>query len=82
MIPQYASDRLAVQLDGRDSRTAYPDFLFHCSSWPYQARNLRPKDERDFRACLPLLRTEAKKWLANQLHQTHPKGHPWLPSLA
>jgi len=47
-----------------------------------KARNLRPKDERDFRACLPLLRTEAKRWLANQLHQTHPEGHPWLPSLA
>jgi len=48
----------------------------------YKARHLRPKDERDFRACLPRLYPEAKGWLADQLRQMHPDGHPWLPSLA
>ncbi|MDQ6832413.1 MAG: amino acid transporter [Chloroflexota bacterium] len=48
----------------------------------YKARNLRPKDDRDFHACLPLLDTDARRWLADHLRQLHPDGHPWLASLA
>jgi hypothetical protein len=48
----------------------------------YKARNIRPKDELDFQACLPLLDSTARMWLREQLHLLHPAGHPWLAELA
>ena len=47
----------------------------------YKARNLRPKDELDFRACLPLLDPEAKQWLADHVRLIHPEAS-WLTFLA
>ncbi len=43
----------------------------------YKAKHCRPKDELDFQACLPLLSTEAKRWLKASLHRLHPEGHAW-----
>lgn len=48
----------------------------------YKARNRLPKDELDFRACLPFLRPEAKRWLGDRLRHLYPEGHPWRTSLA
>lgn len=47
----------------------------------YKARNHLPKDERDFHACLPLLRPEAKQWLGDRLRHLYLEGHPWLTAL-
>jgi len=48
----------------------------------YKAKNLLPKDDLDFRACLPLLCPEAKGWLKDCLQMLYPNGHPWFASLA
>ncbi len=43
----------------------------------HKAPGLRPKDQLDFDACLPLLSPEALSWLRIALGTAHP-GHPWL----
>jgi hypothetical protein len=47
----------------------------------YKARNLHPKDNLDFQACLPLMSANAKQWLSDQLKLSLPEGHVWLHSL-
>ena len=42
-----------------------------------KARHLRPKDEADFAATLPLLEASERRWLADALALVHP-GHAWL----
>jgi hypothetical protein len=44
----------------------------------YKARNNRPKDDLDFRACLPLLSADARQWLEHHLRLLYPEGHRWL----
>ena len=39
----------------------------------YKARNPRSKDDLDFEACLPLMSTEAKRWLATGLEVLYPR---------
>ncbi|WP_200942094.1 hypothetical protein [Angustibacter sp. Root456] len=46
----------------------------------HKAPGLRPKDEADFRTCLPLLAPERRGWLRDALATAHP-GHPWLERL-
>lgn len=46
----------------------------------HKAPGLRPKDQEDFAACLPLLDHAARAWLAYALQVAHP-GHPWLDEL-
>lgn len=41
-----------------------------------QLDQLRPHDEQDFRALLPLLPLEQHSWLADALNRAHP-NHPW-----
>lgn len=48
----------------------------------YKAKGHRPKDQRDFQACLPSMTSEEKAWLRQALHLEHPAGHPWLADLA
>lgn len=48
----------------------------------YKTRNSRPKDELDFRACLPFMSASAKRWLLAQLWLLHPDGHVWIDSLS
>lgn len=43
----------------------------------HKAPGLRPKDQQDFEACLPLLDHAARRWLARALELAHP-GHRWL----
>ncbi len=45
-----------------------------------KARGLRPKDQRDFDATLPLLDRASVVWLRESLELAHP-GHPWLEEL-
>ena len=45
-----------------------------------KARGLRPKDQHDFDATLPLLSRESRVWLSKSLELAHP-GHRWLPAL-
>lgn len=47
----------------------------------YKARELSPKNQSDFDACLPRLRDDQKSWLAYALTLAHP-GHPWQELLA
>jgi hypothetical protein len=43
----------------------------------FKARHLRPTDDLDFDAALPLLDVPARRWLAGALELVHP-GHPWI----
>jgi hypothetical protein len=43
----------------------------------YKARAVRPKDEHDFRVCLPLLSSTERRWLADALRLESP-DHPWI----
>lgn len=47
----------------------------------YKAKNLRPKDEIDFQACLPAMSSEAKAWLKEKLFILYPDGHEWMKRL-
>jgi hypothetical protein len=42
----------------------------------HKAPGLRPKDQADFDACLPLLDPESRTWLREAVSIAHP-GHPW-----
>jgi hypothetical protein len=42
----------------------------------YKAKEGRARDEADFRAALPALSRDARRWLAAALAVVHP-GHPW-----
>ena len=46
----------------------------------HKARALRPKDQADFVACLPLLDAERRAWLRTALQLAHP-DHAWLAQL-
>jgi hypothetical protein len=45
-----------------------------------KARGLRPKDQLDFDATLPLLDRASRAWLRDSLELVHP-GHRWLAAL-
>lgn len=47
----------------------------------HKAPGLRPQDQRDFDACLPLLSEAAVGWLRSALERAHP-GHSWIHALA
>lgn len=47
----------------------------------YKAAHVRPKDQRDFDACLPLLSAEAGDWLLDALLTTVRAPHPWVQQL-
>ncbi len=46
----------------------------------HKAPGLRPQDQEDFDACLPLLDDNARGWLARALEVAHP-SHAWLDRL-
>ena len=46
----------------------------------YKAKDVRPRDERDFRAVLPHLSVTAKRWLSEAVARVHP-GHTWLDEI-
>lgn len=46
----------------------------------FKAKAVRPKDEEDFAATLPLLDASRRRWLGDALALVHP-GHPWLEAL-
>ena len=46
----------------------------------YKAPGLRPQDQRDFDASLPLLDETARRWLRTAMETAHP-GHPWIAEL-
>ena len=45
-----------------------------------KARGLRPKDQRDYEATLPLLKRNSRVWLRESLQLVQP-GHPWVAAL-
>ncbi|WP_425837254.1 nucleotidyltransferase domain-containing protein [Streptomyces fractus] len=47
----------------------------------YKAKGLRPKDQVDFDAALPILAQEQRSWLADALAATYGRGHPWAERL-
>ena len=47
----------------------------------YKARGLRPRDERDFAAALPILDPSQRHWLRTAIARTLGANHPWLPTL-
>lgn len=46
----------------------------------FKAKLVRPKDQRDFEACLPLLDDQQRRFLAGYLDRFEP-SHPWRPWL-
>lgn len=46
----------------------------------HKAPGLRPKDQADFDACLPLLSIPDRRWLRSAVEVAHP-DHPWLRDL-
>ncbi|WP_165970080.1 nucleotidyltransferase domain-containing protein [Nonomuraea terrae] len=46
----------------------------------YKAKGVRPKDETDFAAVLPVLTDEQRRWLAGALETEH-IAHPWITRL-
>jgi hypothetical protein len=73
------------QIRGRRDR-----LITEYNGWPcvrvevqlmYKSKNGRPKDEMDFRACLPRLNAEQKGWLKTQLQILYPDGHSWIDVL-
>ena len=42
---------------------------------------LKPKTETDFKAIMPLLPEERKKWLLDAIETAYPNGHDWLGGL-
>ncbi|MBI1257918.1 MAG: amino acid transporter [Chloroflexi bacterium] len=66
------------------------DLITEYNGWPcvrvevqlmYKSKNGRPKDEQDFRACLPKLSAAQKGWLKAQLEILYPDGHVWIEAL-
>ena len=66
------------------------DLITEYNGWPcvrvevqlmYKSKNGRPKDEMDFRACLPKLSAAQKHWLKAQLQILYPEGHAWIEAL-
>lgn len=47
----------------------------------YKAKQPRPKDQADFRAILPVLTTQQRRWLSDALAQSF-GTHPWQDQLA
>jgi hypothetical protein len=43
----------------------------------YKAKGLRPKDEADFAAALPILTRAQRTWLSDALSLVYGPGHPW-----
>jgi len=46
----------------------------------HKAPGHRPKDQRDFETCLPVLDAAARTWLISALEIAHPE-HPWIDKL-
>jgi hypothetical protein len=46
----------------------------------FKSRGQRPKDERDFQDCLPLLDSRQRTWLRGALELSDP-GNSWLSQL-
>jgi len=46
----------------------------------YKSKALRPKDQQDFDAVLPVLEAQRRQWLRNALQLADP-SHPWLHQL-
>ncbi|REF30903.1 hypothetical protein [Calidifontibacter indicus] len=47
----------------------------------HKALRVRPKDQADFDACLPLLEEQRRRWLADALAQTLGAEHRWVSLL-
>lgn len=47
----------------------------------HKAPGLRPQDQHDFDACLPLFDDSARHWLRTAMQTAHP-GHPWVDALS
>jgi hypothetical protein len=45
-----------------------------------KAKTVRPFDQSDFDAVLPMLNTEVRRWLREALAIAHP-NHPWIARL-
>lgn len=46
----------------------------------HKARGIRPKDQQDFDAVLPLLADDDRDWLRAAIKLAHP-DHPWLSAI-
>jgi len=48
----------------------------------YKSARQRPKDDVDFKAALPVLRREERRWLHARISETGATDHPWLADLS
>ncbi len=81
-----AGDRWVFRRDPRVSRPLGEVILRSRQGLPYlapevqllfKAKGMRPKDERDLEAALPLMSQRRRWWLDRAISETHPY-HPWL----
>jgi hypothetical protein len=63
----------------RRDRTGLP-YLAPEIALLFKAKAMRPKDEADFRAMVPLLAPGERDWLRRMLDRVHP-GHAWIRAL-
>lgn len=73
--PSYVVDLDAVTWERDGIRYLIPEMAL-----AFKAKLVRPKDEADFAAALPLLDVAARHWLGDFLERIHP-GHAWLKRL-
>jgi len=57
-----------------------PEIILFYKSDKYSSENAyaKPRTEADFKAIMPLLSDESKKWLTHAINTAYPNGHDWL----
>ncbi|MCL2407508.1 MAG: nucleotidyltransferase family protein [Defluviitaleaceae bacterium] len=71
--------------------------ILHCNDIPYLAPEVvlcyksgkgsmesayaKPRTEMDFKAIMPILSEESRKWLLDTIDEIYPDGYPWLDGL-
>jgi len=60
-----------------------PEIILFYKSDKYSSESAyaKPRTETDFKAIMPMLSEESKKWLLDAIAVTYPNGHAWLENL-
>jgi len=56
--------------------------FFKSDQFSSEHPNVRPKTESDFKAIVPMLSEESKRWLLNAIDAAYPNGRGWLDWLS
>jgi len=77
----YPLDKAILKRDGIPYLA--PEVILFYKSDRYSSENAyaKPRTEADFKAILPNLTAESKKWLLDAIETTYPDGYDWLEGL-